>query len=137
MAIGLAASIVPLLILVLVVFGVEEDETIDSTGSEVAVVAESGVSPWIPIAAIALAALAVVVVWWWAKRAVDPVERMAELTDEIQAGSLDRRLELERAPDEIRALGESFDRMLDRLASSSILLARYPATAAAAARAEA
>lgn len=46
---------------------------------------------------------------------------MTTLTDEIQDGSLSRRLDLGTAPVEIRKLGDSFDRMLDRLAASSVL----------------
>ncbi len=119
---GLVASVVPLLVLVLVVFGVEEeDETIVPGDGTVEAAADSGVSPWIPAAALVLSLVAVGLVWLWAKRAVDPIERMTSLTDEIQAGSLDRRLRLETAPVEIRELGESFDRMLDRLAASSAL----------------
>ena len=121
-AIGLVASLVPLLALVLVVFGVEEDVSIDSEGEDVvAIVSETGVSPWIPIAASLLAVAAVAGVYGLARRAVDPIERMTRLADEIQAGSLDRRLALDDAPDEIRDLGESFDRMLDRLADASAL----------------
>ncbi len=118
---GLAASLVPLLVLVLVVFGVEEDETVESGDGAVVATADAGVSPWIPVAALLLSLVAVALVWLWAKRAVDPIERMTSLTDEIQAGSLDRRLGLDAAPVEIRELGESFDRMLDRLAASSAL----------------
>lgn len=121
-AIGLVASLAPLLVLVLVVFGVEEDVSVDAAGeASVATVTETGVSPWIPAAALGLALAATAGVRWWARRAVDPIERMTRLTDEIQAGSLDRRLDLEGAPDEIRRLGESFDRMLDRLSDASTL----------------
>ncbi|MEM8747121.1 MAG: HAMP domain-containing sensor histidine kinase [Actinomycetota bacterium] len=118
---GLVATLIPLGVLLLVVFGVEEDETVDTTsdGEVIDAISESGVSPWIPITAVALAIAATGLVWWWAKRAVDPIERMTELTDDVQAGSLDRRLGLDGASVEIRALGESFDRMLDRLAAAS------------------
>ncbi len=121
LVLGLVAAVVPLIVLVLVVFGVEEDETIDVESSSIESVSESGVSPWVPIAAFVLALAAIVVVWFWTKRAVDPIERMTALADDIQAGSLDRRLDLDRAPAEIRELGESFDRMLDRLAAASDL----------------
>ncbi|MEO1057600.1 MAG: HAMP domain-containing sensor histidine kinase [Actinomycetota bacterium] len=121
-ALGLAASVVPLLVLLLVVFGVEEeDESVRTGDGGVDVVADSGVSPWIPGAALVLSLASVGLVWLWAKRAVDPIEQMTSLTDDIQAGSLDRRLELDGAPTEIRELGASFDRMLDRLAASSSL----------------
>ncbi len=119
---GLVASLAPLLILLLVVFGVEEeDESIGSGEGTAEVVADSGVSPLIPAAALMLSLVAVGLVWLWAKRAVDPIEEMTSLTDDIQAGSLDRRLELDSAPTEIRELAHSFDRMLDRLAASSAL----------------
>ena len=118
---GLAASVVPLLVLVLIVFGVEEEETVGSGDGAVVAAEEAGVSPWIPVAALLLSLVALVLVWLWAKRATDPIEQMTSLTDEIQAGSLDRRLGLDTAPVEIRQLGESFDRMLDRLAASSVL----------------
>ena len=120
LAIGLLAALAPLVVLVLVVFGVEEDVSVDvDRGDSVAVVSETGVSSWIPAAAVGLGLVAAVGVRWWAKRAVDPIERMTTLTDEIQGGSLDRRLALDDAPDEIRRLGDSFDRMLDRLADAS------------------
>lgn len=119
--IGLAAAVVPLVVLVVVVFGVEEDVTIDETGAGVETISDSGVSPWVPIAALVLAVVAVGVVRLWARRAVDPIEQMTSLTDAIQAGSLDQRLDLDDAPVEIRELGESFDRMLDRLEAASDL----------------
>lgn len=122
LAMGLVATVGPLLVLLFVVFQVEESETFESEGTvAVDVVTESGVSPWVPAATLGLSVAAMIVVWFWAGRAVDPIDRMATLTDEVQAGSLDRRLELHSAPTEIRRLGASFDRMLDRLAASSTL----------------
>jgi len=122
---GLLTAVGPLVILLGVVFQVEETENLgvdDGSGvSRVDTISETGVSPWIPLAALALAIGAVVLVWFWAKRAVDPIDRMAALSDEVQAGSLDRRLELTDAPVEVRRLGASFDRMLDRLATASAL----------------
>lgn len=119
---GLFASLGPVLVLLLIVLQVEETESIEAGGADkVDIVSETGVSSLIPIAALALSLVAVVLVWFWAKRAVDPIDRMTEMADEVQAGSLDRRLALDSAPVEIRRLGESFDRMLDRLASASTL----------------
>ncbi|MEM9466786.1 MAG: HAMP domain-containing sensor histidine kinase [Actinomycetota bacterium] len=121
-AFGAVAAVMPVIVLVLVVFGVEEDESIDATGDgPLEVTTESGVSPWIPVTAALLGLAALVVVWFWAKRAVDPIEQMTRLADEILAGSLDRRLGLVGAPDELDALAASFDRMLDRLAAASTL----------------
>ena len=121
-AMGLLAAVGPVLALLVVVLQVEETENIDGGSvGRLDVVEESGVSPWIPLAALLLSMVAIVLVWFWAKRAVDPIERMTKLTDEVQAGSLDRRLALDSAPVELRDLGESFDRMLDRLATASTL----------------
>ena len=122
---GMVAAVGPLLVLLVVVFQVEEVEDTEF-GSRSAEVTEEtgalgGVSPWIPIAALALAAGAIVIVWFWARRAVDPIERMTALSDEVQAGSLDRRMRLDDAPVEVRRLANSFDQMLDRLAQSSAL----------------
>lgn len=119
---GLLAAVGPVLALLVVVFQVEETEDLDSgSAGKLNVIEETGVSPWIPLAALLLSILAVVLVWFWAKRAVDPIERMTDLADEVQAGSLDRRLAVESGPVELRELGESFDRMLDRLARASTL----------------
>ena len=121
-ALGLLAAVGPVFGLLLIVLQVEETESFGSGGApQVDVVAETGVSPLIPAAAVALAAAAILLVWVLARSAIGPIERMTRLTDEVQAGSLDRRLGLDAAPVEIRELGESFDRMLDRLANASTL----------------
>ena len=73
------------------------------------------VSPWLlPLLAISAVAVARLT-WWWAGRLVRPIEQIAAMTDEIQTGSLDRRLDIVDAPDEIVRLAGSFDRMLERL----------------------
>ncbi|MEL7206923.1 MAG: HAMP domain-containing sensor histidine kinase [Actinomycetota bacterium] len=126
-AMGLLATVLPLLIQLGVVVQVEETVTDGDPGAAdggaaagtLEVSSETALSPWVPGTTAALALVAVVAVWFWADRAVRPLQRMTDLSDEVQAGSLDRRLELETAPIEIRRLGRSFDRMLDRLAAAS------------------
>jgi signal transduction histidine kinase len=73
----------------------------------------------VTVSAIALAAAAAIAVWFWSARAVRPMNRIRALADEIQAGSLDRRLDLHATAWEVQELGDSFDRMLDRLERAS------------------
>lgn len=47
-----------------------------------------------------------------------PVTKMAKTASIISAGTLDRRLELPKAKDEIRMLGETLNAMIDRIADS-------------------
>ena len=68
-----------------------------------------------PATAAALAVPAAALAWWWAGRAVDPLRRVTRVADDIQLTSLDRRIGLIDAPDEVEDLAASFDRMLDRL----------------------
>lgn len=114
---GLLAAVVPVLALLGVVFATTTTEDIVSGegGQTVVRSTDSGVSPVVVFAAIALAALAAVGVWFWSDRAVRPMNRIRALADETQAGSLDRRLDLQGAAREVQQLGDSFDRMLDRL----------------------
>lgn len=120
---GISGMIIPLAILVGVVFATEsevesEDMPGGATTTEVTETV-SGVSPLVPITATALAAVAAVGVWLWAGRAVRPLQHIARVADEIQAGSLDRRINLEGAPAEVATLANSFDQMLSRLAAAS------------------
>ncbi len=118
---GMVAVLVPLIVLVSVVFAVESDSIIEQANevNEVEVTTTTGVSPWIPLAAVLLTVPAAVLVWWWSDRAVRPVLAITDVANEIQAGSLDQRIGLDDAPGEVQALGDSFDAMLDRLATAS------------------
>lgn len=117
---GLLATIVPLLVLLAVVFGTETETISEGNGAGgLEVATEDSVSIWVPVAAALLIAGAVVVVRGWANRAVRPIEEMTALADEIQAGSLDRRIAVDSGPEEVRRLARSFDHMLDRLVTAS------------------
>ncbi len=71
------------------------------------------------LAALALTGGASFAVSTWSSRAVKPMAAITEVANEIQAGSLDRRIGLTGATGEVQALADSFDAMLDRLATAS------------------
>ncbi len=128
---GLTATLVPIFLLLSVVFATSTSEEIiegpaggemieGPDGRQISIESSSGDVPTaVPVVAIALAGSAAVAVWFWSERAVRPMQRITALADEIQAGSLDRRLGLDGAATEAQELGDSFDRMLDRLERAS------------------
>ena len=112
---GFLAGYVPVLLL----FGV-----VLVTETEVTVHVENGVetrertaerSPWVTGTVVALGPGAAVLAWWWAGRAVRPIERVRAVAEEIEEGALGRRIGLREGPTEVVALAASFDAMLDRL----------------------
>ncbi|GAA1096431.1 HAMP domain-containing sensor histidine kinase [Nocardiopsis composta] len=118
-ALGFLAVYVPVLLL----FGV-----ILVTDTEVTVQVENGVrtqsttggrSPWVTWTAVALGPAAAGVAWWWAGRAVRPIERIRSVAEEIEETDLGRRIGLESGPTEVVALAASFDAMLDRLQAAA------------------
>ncbi len=66
---------------------------------------------------VGLVALAILIAaaWWIATLAARPLTRMAGFAAEVDTAGLDRRLETDRGPTEVRSLARSFNRMLDRL----------------------
>lgn len=115
---GLVASVVPILALLVVVFATASTEEVTDGPDGTRIVVESttvGVPPAVTLTALALAAASTLAVWFWSAQAVRPMKRILELVDEIQAGSLDRRLDLHASAGEVQDLADSFDRMLDRL----------------------
>lgn len=126
---GLVTVAFPLVVLVAVVFSVDSDtntlaEDRSPDQARVEVDDTVGVSPWIPAAAALLLVPAAGMAWWWSDRAVRPVLDITTIANEIQDTTLDRRIDLTGAPVEIQALADSFDAMLDRLASASTVQAR-------------
>jgi two-component system OmpR family sensor kinase len=66
---------------------------------------------------VGLVALAILIVaaWWIATAAARPLTRIAAFAADVDTAGLDRRLETEHGPAEVRSLANSFNRMLDRL----------------------
>jgi signal transduction histidine kinase len=120
---GVAFVLLPLALLLSAVVATTETVEVDegaglSTGAAVTT-SSPDVSPWVLATAVALALAGSVAAWWWSGRAVQPLGDIAALADQVQEGSLDRRIRLEGAAIEVQALGDSFDRMLDRLEDAS------------------
>ncbi|HEV7721807.1 MAG TPA: HAMP domain-containing sensor histidine kinase [Iamia sp.] len=113
---GFVAIYAPLL-LVLGVDTVAEEEVTATTlgGQDVMVTGGGGGGGWTTWTVIALAPVAVALAWWWAGRAVGPLDRVRRVAEEIEGSDLSRRIDLPRGPTEVVALAAGFDAMLDRL----------------------
>jgi signal transduction histidine kinase len=125
-ALGFGAIYVPVLLLLGVTVVTEDiEETTGGTGGQPAeaLVTENGAAPWpwVPATALALGPVAAAVAWWWAGRAVEPLERIRSVAEEIEAGDLDRRIGLAAGPSEVVSLAASFDAMLARLSDAAEL----------------
>jgi signal transduction histidine kinase len=69
-------------------------------------------------AGLLMVLLAVVLAAWISRRALAPVQTMAETAREWSQHDLDRRFDLGAPTDEIRALGQTLDELLDRVATT-------------------
>lgn len=72
-------------------------------------------SPWVTVTAVALGPAAAALAWWWAGRAVRPIDRVRTVAEDIEGSDLSRRIALDTGSTEVVALAASFDAMLDRL----------------------
>lgn len=112
---GFAAIYVP----VLALFGVaylSEDESVNTVdGVEVVASSSTHDLGWVELAAVLLAPVALGLAWWWAGRAVRPIERIRQVAEHIEVAALDQRIALVEGPTELVRLAASFDSMLDRL----------------------
>ena len=72
-----------------------------------------------------LFALAVIVGWIVAGRALRPITAITAVAEEIEATDLTRRIEVEGHDDELTAMATTFNGMLDRL--DSVSFAAYAA----------
>jgi signal transduction histidine kinase len=113
-ALGFCAIYVPVLLLAGVVAATETEVVVDDGGTPVETTTTDR-SPWAMWTVIALGPAAAALAWWWAGRAVRPVEQVRAVADDIGAHDLGRRIALDHGPTEVVALAASFDAMLDRL----------------------
>ncbi|MEU0884972.1 ATP-binding protein [Lentzea sp. NPDC005914] len=82
--------------------------------------------------AIALVVAAIIAVWLgWvvAGRVLEPLHSITTTAHRLEAERLDQRIELDGPPDELKELADTFDGMLDRLASSFDSQKRFVANA--------
>ncbi|MFI7676172.1 sensor histidine kinase [Actinophytocola sp. NPDC049390] len=85
---------------------------------------------WISgIALLLVGALAALLGWLMAGRAMRPVERITATARRLEAERLDRRINLDGPHDELKELADTFDGMLDRLAASFDSQRRFVANA--------
>ena len=70
-----------------------------------------------------------VITWFLTGRALHPVERMRAEAERISGTELDRRLPVPGTADEIHALAETLNRMLDRIEGSATEMRRFVADA--------
>ena len=68
--------------------------------------------------------------YWMAQQALRPVQRLGRLVQEIRVETLDRRLDLDGPPDEVKELADAFDRMLEHLERAFDQQGRFVADAA-------
>ncbi|MBP2708660.1 HAMP domain-containing histidine kinase [Microbispora sp. RL4-1S] len=116
-ALGFLGIYVPPLLLFGVILVTDTETTAQAfNGVEHVRSASAHRSPWIAWTVLALAPAAGAVAWWWAGRAVAPINRVRAVARDIGATDLSRRIALGRGPLEVMALAAEFDGMLDRLA---------------------
>ena len=113
------AGFAAIYVAVLVLFGVtsltEEEHVTTDDGAEVTASSSADGSGWDELAVLALAPVAAGLAWWWAGRAVRPIERIRSVAERIEATDLSERIDLRRGPTEVVSLAASFDAMLARL----------------------
>ncbi|MFD9706285.1 sensor histidine kinase [Lentzea sp. NPDC059081] len=81
------------------------------------------------IALLVAAVLAVSLGWVVAGRVLEPLHSITATAHRLEAERLDQRIELDGPPDELKELADTFDGMLDRLASSFDSQKRFVANA--------
>jgi signal transduction histidine kinase len=126
--VGALTAVVPLLVLLSVMYTTTTSEAVrigpDGQERVIAGTRANHLPLEVVAAAVLLGAVALAVVWRWSGRATSPMRHITRVADEIQAGSLDRRIALTGQAAETQALADSFDAMLDRLEQSTTIQQR-------------
>jgi signal transduction histidine kinase len=81
------------------------------------------------IAFVLVSGMAALLGWLMADRALRPVKRITATAKRLEAGQMDKRINLEGPDDELKELADTFDGMLDRLAGSFDSQRRFVANA--------
>jgi signal transduction histidine kinase len=122
---GFLAIYVPVLLLFGVTSVTEDETTTDLDGVEVTQTTNTpDRSPWVPATVVVLGPAAAALAWWWAGRAVRPLDRVRRVAEEIEGADLGRRIGLDQGPVEVVALAAAFDAMLDRLEGAAATQSR-------------
>lgn len=112
--VGFFAIYVPVLLLAGVTAVTDTEIQVVDDGTSVEETSDRR-SPWVTVTAVALGPAAAALAWWWAGRAVRPIDRVRTVAEDIEGSDLSRRIALDTGPSEVVALAASFDAMLDRL----------------------
>lgn len=113
---GTLAIYLPVLLMFGVTVVTEEEVTETQTdGTEITSTGSDGSSGVRWAVLLALGPVSATLAWWWAGRAMRPMEHVRAVADDIEATDLSRRIALTRGPTEVVALAGAFDAMLDRI----------------------
>jgi signal transduction histidine kinase len=108
------------------------ETSITFVGGVVSGYRESALQTMLVISGIALVlvgAMAALLGWLMADRALRPVQRITATARRLEAGRMDKRINLDGPDDELKELADTFDGMLDRLAGSFDSQRRFVANA--------
>ena len=104
----------------------------NTVGGAVSGYRESALQTMVIISGLALmlvGAMAALLGWLMADRVLRPVKRITATARRLEAGQMDKRINLDGPNDELKELADTFDSMLDRLAGSFDSQRRFVANA--------
>src|SRR5690606_26480213 len=112
-------------------YGTQESPVLTRSAveAEQASVVLAGLMPWSVLALVGCTAVAGVLSWFLAGRAVGRITEAARMARDLSTQDLHRRLSLPGPADEIKELGDTFDGMLNRLETAFSAQQRFVANA--------